>query len=225
MATSTDAPASRAATPYGGGDRLPVAPRQRRPGLAILAVVLILGGALFSAALVVRSGAKVSVVVLRQDVQQGQRIAATDLAQQQVAPGALAVIQWTQRSQVVGKTAAVDLRAGTLLNTNLLGNDPLPRADTVNAPVSLKPGQVPPVAPGESVRVLWTPHEGQNLANAPTPPRDGIVVDRAVVIAVSGVRSDGLVLLILNIPQGRQTDFTRWASMQSLSVVKLHQGA
>lgn len=226
MSTSTDAPAGRVATPgWGGGDRLPVAPRQRRPGLAILAVVLILGGALFSAALVLRSGAKVNVVTMSQDIPRGQKLQATDFTQAAIAPGSLAVITWAQRTQLIGKTAAVDLKRGQLLSVNLVDNDPLPRTGTITAAVSLKPGQLPRLSPGEKVRVTWTPKESQSLANAPVPPHNGIVVDEAIVVSVSALRSDGFVQLLLNIPEGRQTDFTRWAALQSLSVVELHQGA
>jgi hypothetical protein len=224
MATSTEAPAGRGTTPTWGGDRLPVAPRQRRPGLAILAVVLILGGALFSAALVLRSGAKQNVVMATHDVQQGQPFVLADFKQVQVAPGDAPVIGWSRVGLLVGKTATTDVKSGTLMHVGLVGSDPLPRAGFVLANAALKAGNVPKVNPGDEVRVTWTPHEGLNTADAPQTPQTAIIIDTATVVAITGVRPDGTVLITLNIPERRQTDFTRWAYLQSISVIKLHQG-
>ncbi len=223
MATSTDMPQGRAA-PAWGGERLPVAARQRRPGLAVLAVVLILGGALISAALVLRSGAKQSVVLATQDVQQGQVFKLADFKQVQVAPGDVPVITWSHVGELVGKTASADIKNGTLMHVDLVGNDPLPRDGFVLAGASLKAGSLPHLVPGDHVRVTWTPHEGLNRTDAPQTPQTGIVVNAATVVAVSNVRPDGTVLITLNIPESRETDFTRWASLQSVAVVKLHQG-
>jgi hypothetical protein len=224
MATSTEAPAGRGATPTWGGDRLPVAPRQRRPGLAILAVVLILGGGLFSAALVLRSGAKQNVVLVTHDVQQGQQFVRADFKQVQVAPGDAPVIGWSRVGLLVGKTATTDIKGGTLIHVGLVGNDPLPRAGFVLAQAALKAGNVPRLSRGDDVRVTWTPKEGLDRGDAPQIPQTAIIIDTATVVAVSNVRSDGTVLLTLNIPEARETDFTRWAYLQSISVVKLHQG-
>ncbi len=227
MSTSTDTPAGRVATPGWSGDRLPVAPRQRRPGLAILAVVLILGGALFSAALVLRSGAKVSVVVLAADVPQGDRFTATDFRQAQIAPGDVKVVKWSQRGDAIGKTATVFVMKGTLLNSSLLGVDPQPRDGFVIAPASLKAGQVlTALSAGDQVRVMWTPPPGQQQSvkdGAPTHAASGIVVDRAVVDTVSGLRPDGTILITLIIPEDRQSSFAQFATLQSIDIVKLHQ--
>jgi hypothetical protein len=56
------------------GSRLPSAPRERRPALAALAVLLILGGALVSTSLVLSSGDRVSAIALSANVQAGQQI-------------------------------------------------------------------------------------------------------------------------------------------------------
>src|SRR5688500_13092246 len=57
-----------------GGQRLPAAPRERKPALAALAVLLILGGALTSAYLVMASGQRVAAIRIAQPVAAGQRI-------------------------------------------------------------------------------------------------------------------------------------------------------
>lgn len=226
MSTSTDAPGGRVAAPgWVGGDRLPVAPRQRRPGLAILAVVLILGGALFSAALVLRSGAKVSVVVMGADVTQGEPFEATDFRQAQIAPGGIKVIKWAQRGTLIGKTAAVDIKSGTLLNVDLTGDDPQPRAGYVISPATLKAAQMPGIRPGDRVRAVWAPPAGQTMDGAPVEASgwNGIIVDKAIVWTVSGRRADGTFDVNLVIPEGNQSKFSRYANRQDISLVKLNQ--
>lgn len=224
MATSIDAPAGRAATPAWSGDRLPVAPRQRRPGLAILAVVLILGGALFSAALVLRSGAKQSVIEVVNDVPEGQRFALTDLRQVQVAPGPVAVVRWSHVREVVGKTAAADIKRGTLLHPGLLGIDPLPRSGTAIVPAAFKAGQLPSLSPGDKVSVLWAPQAGSDPKEAPRYPTTGVVVDGAIVYSVSRVHPDGTAIVQLVIPLSKVSDFARFATLQSLTLAKPYQG-
>src|ERR671915_2342757 len=76
-ATASAAPAAISANSNlrsGTGQRLPVPPRERKPALAALAVLLILGGALTSAYLVMASGQRVSAIRVAQPVAAGQRI-------------------------------------------------------------------------------------------------------------------------------------------------------
>src|ERR1700678_2033634 len=53
------------------GRRLPSAPRERKPALAALAVVLVVGGALLAALLVVGAGHKTGAIEITQTVGQG----------------------------------------------------------------------------------------------------------------------------------------------------------
>lgn len=57
-----------------GGERLPSPPRERKPALAALAVLLILVGALGATLMVMRAGDKVSVVEVVAPVAAGNKI-------------------------------------------------------------------------------------------------------------------------------------------------------
>ena len=76
-----------------GGQRLPVSPRERRPALAALAVLLILGGALTSAYLVMASGERVSAIRIAQPVAAGQQIPMSALEEVQVGDTGIRVHQ------------------------------------------------------------------------------------------------------------------------------------
>src|SRR4051812_18129781 len=67
-----------------GQQRLPVPPRERKPALAALAVLLIVCGALASAYLVMASGQRVSAIQISQPVAAGQQIPAGALQEIQI---------------------------------------------------------------------------------------------------------------------------------------------
>src|SRR6266508_3608422 len=112
--TASPNPASgwRAPRPTGGrqgGDRLPARPRERKPALAALAVLLILGGALASMSLVLRSGQTVAAIGIARPVARGERISLSAMHQVQVARTGVDYVPWEQRNQVTRYYAAVPL--------------------------------------------------------------------------------------------------------------------
>ncbi|WP_148086238.1 hypothetical protein [Actinocorallia herbida] len=126
------------------GRRLPVPPRERKPALAALAVLLILGGALVSAYLVVQSGQRVSAIAIAKPVAAGQPIPEDALEAVTVSNTGLEFLKWSERQKVVvGTFAAVPLVPGTLLNNNMI----TPNADVAKGRLVvgllLKPGQYP----------------------------------------------------------------------------------
>src|SRR6476660_6119239 len=88
------------------GNRLPTAPRERKPALAALAVLLILAGALATMLLVTRSGNRVDVVMMKTTLTVGQQIDANrDLTAVSVAAANnIPYILWDQRNQLTGAT-------------------------------------------------------------------------------------------------------------------------
>src|SRR5690606_21460831 len=90
--------------------------RQRRWSLALLAVLVTLGSALAFVVLWMNAGDRKPVLALRNGVAAGQTIEADDLEVVRVSadPG-LSLIPSSERSDVVGERAAVNLLAGTLL--------------------------------------------------------------------------------------------------------------
>ncbi|OON78395.1 hypothetical protein [Streptomyces tsukubensis] len=67
------------------GERLPTPPRERKPALAALAVLLILIGALGATVLVLRAGDRVEVVKTTKDIQAGQAAGADNTTSVMVA--------------------------------------------------------------------------------------------------------------------------------------------
>jgi len=69
-----------------GGRRLPSAPRERKPALAALAVLLVALGAVAAGLLVINAGHRVAAVEIVQQVGQGQQIPASAAHPPDVVP-------------------------------------------------------------------------------------------------------------------------------------------
>lgn len=152
------APAATRAPARPGTAGAPLPTRQRRPGYAALAVTLIVGLAAFSAWLFVQAGHKTPVVVVAREVPTGHVIERADLSTVSVA-GAITAIAGKNLDSVVGKTAAVPLLPGTLLQTSMVSAEGALEAGTAAVGVALKGGQLPAdgVDPGDTVAVLQVP--------------------------------------------------------------------
>jgi len=163
MTTTESAPVTgrgrSAATP----ERVPVPTRQRRPGLAALAIVLILGGAALSGYLAITSGNKQSVLVLARDVADGQPITAADLTTQSISAPGVSVIPASQLSAVAtrGYRASGRFPRGTILNPGMLLGYHVPGTAYASVAVLIAEGQFPPetVSPGSAVKVIYTPNQ------------------------------------------------------------------
>src|SRR5947209_19308313 len=67
-----------------GGRRMPSAPRERKPALAALAVLLVALGAVAAGYLVINAGHRLGAVEITQQVGQGQRIPASAIKEVQI---------------------------------------------------------------------------------------------------------------------------------------------
>ncbi|TDE00034.1 SAF domain-containing protein [Jiangella asiatica] len=123
--------------------RLPAPPRQRRPALAALAVLLIAGGAAIAALLAMRVDERTPVLVLRGDVAAGQQITEEHLDTTQVASEDTDLIPESQLDQVVGQYARVELVSGQLLDTTMLAGAGLMTEGRAAVGASLAPGFLP----------------------------------------------------------------------------------
>jgi hypothetical protein len=139
----------------GPGQRLPVPPRERKPALAALAVLLILGGALTSAYLVMASGQRVSAIRIAQPVAAGQQIPADALEEVQVGNTGVNFIRWSEHGRVTQAYAAVPLVQGSLLTNQMMTTDAAATQGRVTLGLALKPGQLPsqPLDKGDHVAV------------------------------------------------------------------------
>lgn len=171
-----------------GGQRLPASPRERKPALAALAVLLILGGALASAYLVMASGERVSAIRIAQPVAAGQQIPASALEEVQVGDTGIQFISWSERAKVTRHVAAVRLVRGALLTNSMIVAENAPENGRLVVGLALKPGQFPSGGVEVGRRVtLYAVGTGQNGG-----PRAGTVLSAdAIVIGIAGTGGSG----------------------------------
>jgi hypothetical protein len=126
------------------GRRLPSAPRERKPALAALAVLLILGGALGAGLLVIQGSKRVAAIEISQPVGAGQRIPVTAMQPVQIAAGSgLAYVPWDQASQVARFYTVSAIPQGTLLTREMVATSGTPVAGKAVLGLALKDGQLP----------------------------------------------------------------------------------
>lgn len=149
--------------------RVAPAPTRRRPALVVLAVLLIVAGALGTASAVNRAGHRVAVLVLARDVPEGAAITAADLSTVDVSASGLSDIPATAASTVVGERASVPMVAGTLLTRQALQAGPAlgPGEEVVG--LALRAGQLPAegLLVGDHVSVVLTSAPGQAAPAGP----------------------------------------------------------
>ncbi|WP_328335749.1 MULTISPECIES: SAF domain-containing protein [unclassified Streptomyces] len=177
----------------------PPVKRERRWSVAALCIVLAVLGGLGAAAAVTSSSDRVKVLAIARDVPAGQAITDGDLVVAEVsADGALTPVPAGQRSSIVGKRPAVDLRKGGLLTSSQLGAGTGLGDDKEQVGVQVKRGQSPAgtLAPGDKVLAVTTPAQGDTTTgdkSGETPPS----TLNGVVVSVSRPDASGTVVVNL----------------------------
>ncbi len=136
------------------GDRLPSVPRERKPALAALAVLLILVGALGATVLVLRAGDRVEVIKITQNVTAGKPIPASAMESVMVAEDSgVDYVKYDQRNLLSDYRATADIVKGSLLVGPMLTEKSKGLPDgKVLVGLSLKSGQYPQdLAVGDTV--------------------------------------------------------------------------
>jgi hypothetical protein len=127
-----------------GGRRMPSTPRERKPALAALAVLLVALGAVAAGYLVINAGHRVGAVEITQQVGQGQRIPASAIKEVEIASNSgINYVAWQYANRVAGVYASVQIPAGTLLTSAMTTATNNLAAGKVQVGLSLKPGQAP----------------------------------------------------------------------------------
>jgi hypothetical protein len=216
---TSEKPAANAAAGLSGpaSRKLPVPPRERKPALAALAVLLILGGALATTLLVLRSGDRISAIRITQQVGAGQKFTAPALEEVKIAGTGIEYVSWSQRAQVLNSFAAVTILPGTLL-TNEMGL----RASTELGPgkatvgLSLKPGQMPAgVQQGDRVQVIFVPSRSSQ-------GQSRVLAESALVFAVgdrSRTGNSGQMTVIVD--SSASPEIVAFASSGEIAVAEL----
>jgi hypothetical protein len=123
---------------------MPSAPRERKPALAALAVLLVALGAVAAGYLVINAGHRVGAVEITQQVGQGQRIPASAIREVEIASNSgINYVAWQYANRVAGVYAAVQIPAGTLLTSAMTTATNNLAQGKVQVGLSLKPGQAP----------------------------------------------------------------------------------
>ena len=138
------------------GGHLPSAPRERRPLLAALAVLLIVGGALLAGLLAMRLDQRAQMLAAKDTIKAGQVIDKEDLVSASVSSDLTTLVRADQIDQVVGRTARVEISKGQLLDTSQLATDPVPGGDLQVVGVSNNAGRFPAggMQPGDKINVV-----------------------------------------------------------------------
>ncbi|WP_344836980.1 hypothetical protein [Actinocorallia longicatena] len=149
MRTSQPTASSNSAGAHGLGtglaaQRLPVAPRERKPALAALAVLLILGGALVSGYLVIASGERVAAIEVVESIGAGELIPESALREVTIGKTGISYVPWAQKNQVAGRYAAVGLVPDTLLTPAMVTEAKDTLKGRVLVGLALKTSQYPP---------------------------------------------------------------------------------
>lgn len=124
-------------------ERLPSPPRQRRPALAALAVLLIVGGAAVAALLAMRVDSRVPVLQANQDISAGQELTAEMFSTTQVAAENTALIPESRADLVVGSYASTTIKTGQLLDIEMMSDTGFLDGDKVAVGAALAVGRYP----------------------------------------------------------------------------------
>ena len=162
------------------GGHLPSAPRERRPLLAALAVLLIVGGALLAGLLAMRLDQRAQMLAAKDTIKAGQVIDKEDLVSASVSSDLTTLVRADQVDQVVGRTARVEISKGQLLDTSQLATDPVPGGTSRSSVSPPMPGASRPAACSQATRstsltsVPRTSSSPMLRCSPPSPPREPV---------------------------------------------------
>lgn len=163
---------------------------RRRPMLTALGLlsILLCGAGVYWA--VHASSERVAVVGVARDVAYGQTITAQDLVQVEIpVHSGLSAVSWAQGPSVIGKRAATDLLAGSLIQQKAYTEDDLVPAGQSLVGVTVKPNQSPTMElrPRDLVGLVVI----QDANSSSGAAADGPEQIPAEVMAIGPVQSGG----------------------------------
>ncbi|MET9392582.1 hypothetical protein ABZY20_19675 [Streptomyces sp. NPDC006624] len=175
------------------GDRLPTPPRERKPALAALAVLLILVGALGATMLVLQAGDRIEVVKVTNEVQAGESLKDSDVTSVMVAEDeSIHYVEWRQLKTIQTYKAKSTIYPGTLAVGEMFAKKATLPAGKAAVGLALKEGQYPSgIKAGDVVSAYRVGTSGagsnssdDNTGSSGTSSSGGGIVDNARVNAV-----------------------------------------
>ncbi len=126
------------------GERLPSPPRERKPALAALAVLLILVGALGATMLVLRAGDRIEVVKVTKPIPAGESVTEANTTSVMVAADdSIHYVEWSQLEGLKKLKALNTIPAGAVAVGEMFGKGSTLPAGKAVVGLSLKEGQYP----------------------------------------------------------------------------------
>ena len=186
------------------GRRPPSASRERKPLLAVLAVLLIAGGALGAYYLVTQNAKRVAAIEITKQVSAGQKFPLSAMSEVQIpANSGVNYVPWSEASQVAQFYAGNAIPPGTLLNGAMVVRASNLTAGRDVLGLALKDGQLPDdLQVGDHIDI----YEVQNgKPGCPGFPGEALT-QNALVLAIttpsagSGSTTQDDVLVALNPP-------------------------
>jgi hypothetical protein len=211
-----------------GGRRMPSTPRERKPALAALAVLLVALGAVAAGYLVINAGHRVGAVEITQQVGQGQRIPASAIKEVEIASNSgINYVAWQYANRVAGVYASVQIPAGTLLTSNMTASTSNLTAGKVEVGLSLKPGQAPTnLLIGQTVRAFPVGTgsgcgggaNGTGGAGAGVTPGEPITTGTIVSVSGSTATNGSTAAITLAVPETDAGVLACYASAQDVAI-------
>ena len=171
--------------------RLPSAPRERKPALAALALLLVVVGVLASVYLQIQARDQVGVIQVTKEVAQGQRITPADITEVMVAQNSsINYVLWSQESLLQKYTAGVSVLPGTLLIGQMLTTQAAGNPNQVIVPLVLKAGEYPAgVRIGQTLTAYYVPSQSSNSTSSGGITAQAGPIDSVTVVALPGTES------------------------------------
>lgn len=211
-----------------GGRRMPSAPRERKPALAAVAILLVALGAASAGYLVLNAGHRVGAVEITQDVGQGQQIPASAIKEVQINSDTdVHYVAWQYASRVTGVFARVQIPAGTLLTSNMTAATSNLTAGKVEVGLSLKPGQAPTnLLIGQTVRAFPVGTgsgcgggaNGTGGTGAAATPGEPITTGTIVSVSGSTATNGSTAAITLAVPETDAGVLACYASAQDVAI-------
>ena len=181
-----------------------------------LCAALVAAGALGTAFAFTSANDTQEVLVVANDIKRGETIDAGDLTVVRVSVDpALTPVPGSQRAELEGSRAAVDLWAGTLLTEQAVTDSLVPGEGESLVGISLTPAQMPlePLYSGDVVRIVTTPgDQGEVTDEEP-------VTIEATVVGVSRVEETGETVVDVSVPEREAADLAARAATGRVALV------
>lgn len=204
-------------------DRIPSPPRQRRPALAALAVLLIVGGAAVAALLAMRVDSRVPVLQANQTIYPGQVLNRDMFDATPVAAEGTGLVPESQLDQVLGLYASTTISESQLLDATMLSREGFLDSGKVAVGAALPVGRYPAegLRPGDVVDLVRVADENSTVfvRGAQVSSMAG-----ASLAEDAGGGANAVLQISLIVSRGDAADVAAANANNQLSVVLVERG-